>query len=330
MSDTPSQLRNHTSASSVPGDRQRAAAIGLRMLFGLIWLINAGFHAYAWLFQGGGQSAANLLNAYSGPLSHAPGWLIPYLSAVVHGIQTIGPHVVAGIMVALDLLIGLSFLLGRGVIIFALLGMAYVVFCWTTLDSFGYPYTHGQTDPGVFVAYFLVFVFVLSARRTEQRRAGALGSAGSPLTVGRILFGLLWAFDAGLKWQPYFLTHFTDQLTGVVPGQPPWVDTYLAFVISVVSLIGPQIVAVLVAVVESLLALSLLIGRGLRLSVPLGILYSLVVWSTAEAFGGPYTSAGTGVRGNVVGNVIIYVLIFLYLGLVRERPARAARLRLVS
>ena len=330
MSAIPPQFRNATSGSPVTGSGPQAAAIGLRMLFGVIWLTNGGFQAYAWLFQGGKQSAANLLHAYSSPLSHSPGWLIPYLSAVVHGIQTIGPHVVAGIMVALDLIIGVSFLVGRGVVIFALLGMAYVVFCWTTLDSFGYPYAHGQTDPGVFVAYFLVFIFLLSARRTEQRSAGPLGYAGSPLTVGRILFGLLWAFDAGLKWQPYFLTHFMDQLTAAVTGQPPWIAAYLTFVISVVSLIGPQIVAILVAVVESLLAFSLLIGRGLRLSVPLGILYALVVWSTAEGFGGPYTSAGTGVRGNVVGNVIIYVVMFLYLGLARGRPTRAAALRLVS
>jgi hypothetical protein len=55
--------------------------------------------------------------------------------------------------------------------------------------------------------------------------------------------------------------------------------------------------------------------------------YSLAVWSTAERFGGPYTNAGTVVRGDVVGNVIIYVGIFLYLWLVRAAYRRAPAYR---
>jgi hypothetical protein len=51
----------------------------------------------------------------------------------------------------------------------------------------------------------------------------------------------------------------------------------------------------------------------MKLMLPFAILYSLSVWVTAEAFGGPYTSAGTGVRGNVLGNVIIYLLPLLFL-----------------
>jgi hypothetical protein len=89
-----------------------------------------------------------------------------------------------------------------------------------------------------------------------------------------------------------------DQLTGALPGQPLWIAAYIGFVVGVVSLIGPGVVAVVVAVGKSLLALSLLSGRWLRLSLPLGILYSLAVCSTAEGFGGPYTNAGTGVRGD--------------------------------
>ena len=319
-----SPLPEGTGAKRPPADAgisTRAAAKGLRVLLGIIWLVNGGFQAYAWLLPGE-QSAANLLHAYSKPLATAPAWLAPYLAAVIHGIDTVGPHVVAGIMVLLDVLIGLSLISGFGVAAFAILGIAYSLFCWTTLDSFGYPYAHGQTDPGVFIPYALAFIFVLSARRIERRSYAEAGDKGTDLAIGRILFGLLWAVDAALKWQPYFLTHFMDQLTGALPGQPPWSTTYIDWVIGIVHTIGPLAIAIIVAVVETLLALSLLTGRGLRLFVPLGILYSLAVWSTAEGWGGPYTSAGTGVRGNVVGNVITYVVLFLYLWLLHVPRSR--------
>jgi uncharacterized membrane protein YphA (DoxX/SURF4 family) len=310
--------------SSTEAGNARVVATSLRVLLGVIWLINAAFQAYAWLLPGE-QSAASLLHAYSKPLATAPAWLTPYLTAVIQGIETVGPHVVAGIMVLLDVVIGLSLISGFGVVVFSLFGIAYSLFCWTTLDSFGYPYAHGQTDPGVFIPYTLAFIFVLSARRIERRSFAEAGDKGTGLVIGRILFGLLWAVDAALKWRPYFLTHFMDQLTGTLPGQPPWITTYIDWVIGVVHTIGPPVVAIVVAVVETLLALSLLSGRGLRLFVSLGILYSLAVWTTAEGWGGPYTSAGTGVRGNVVGNVIIYIVLFLYLWLLHVPRSRARK-----
>ncbi|MDE2346158.1 MAG: hypothetical protein KGL13_06795, partial [Gammaproteobacteria bacterium] len=47
--------------------------------------------------------------------------------------------------------------------------------------------------------------------------------------------------------------------------------------------------------------------------IPFGLAYSVLVWITAEAFGGTYSTAGTGVRGNVLGNVLIYLIPFLFL-----------------
>ncbi len=49
--------------------------------------------------------------------------------------------------------------------------------------------------------------------------------------------------------------------------------------------------------------------------------YPPAIRTTAEAFGGPYSSAGTGVRGNVLGNVLIYLIpfVFLWVGSTRSR-----------
>lgn len=315
-------------AATAVTSRAATAFDGVRILLGAVWLVNAGFQAYAWLWPPREQANDALVHAFSKSIANAPDWLQSYLTLIVHGIQAVGPHHVALAMVMIDLVLGLALLTGRWLWWCSSLGIAYCLFCWSTLDSFGYPYTQGQTDPGVFVNYMLAFVFVLSAnawaRAWAHARPGGHGSGDDPFRFARILFGLLWAFDAGLKWQPYFLTHFTAQLTGALPGQPPWIAAYLDFVIRIVDTVGPLTVAVIVAIVETLLAVSLLTGRGLRFALPIGALYCLAVWTTAEGWGGPYTSAGTGVRGNVLGNVIIYVIMFLYLwaAALRAPPVR--------
>lgn len=283
-------------------------------LFGLIWLLNAAFQARAWLFAPKGEAATNLLHAFVKPTAKAPPWLKPVLFGALHGVQEVGPGAVAIAMVAVATLLGLSLLTRRALNIFAVFGLLYSLVCWLLLNALGFPYTHGQTDPGVFVAYAIAFLFVLSIGPGDGMATGR--EAPIPNALWRaacVFFGLLWALDAGLKWLPAFLFHFTSQITSVISGQPHWVAVWLHFVVLVISAIGPVIIAAIVALVETAIALGLLFGRGLRLMLPLGILYSLAVWSTAEAFGGPYTAAGTGVRGNVVGNVIIYVIPFLFL-----------------
>ncbi len=51
----------------------------------------------------------------------------------------------------------------------------------------------------------------------------------------RIAFGLVWAIDASFKWQPNFITHFTDYLKGALDGQPPPVQAWITFWIHIVK-----------------------------------------------------------------------------------------------
>ena len=301
--------------SSVPPSREQTAYTSLRILLGAIWLLNAWFHISAWLLPPNGQAAKHFLHAFTQPIAGSPVWLQHYLLAVVHGIHAAGLTITATGMVSVDLLLALSLISGLRVRFFCWLGIAYSLFCWTTLDSLGFPYIDGQTDPGVFVNYLLAFFFVLNTQSTmaSQAENHIETDRAAPLVVGRILFGALWAIDAILKWQPYFLTHFIDQLTQAIQGQPAWIAALIQQVISIVQFIGPLPVAIIVAVVETLIAASLLTGRWLKIFVPIGLFYSLAVWTTAEGWGGPYSAVGTGVRGDVIGNVIIYVFIFLYL-----------------
>ncbi len=89
----------------------------------------------------------------------------------------------------------------------------------------------------------------------------------------RIVFGLIWAVDAWFKWQPDFINKFADYLTGALEGQPVAVQAWINFWI--------------------------------------GALLTLVSWSTAEGFGGPYVPGSAD-----IGSAIIYTLVFAALFLV--------------
>ncbi len=303
---------------------QGTALRTLTRIFGLIWLINAAFQATAWLIVPAAR--ANFLHALAKPAAKVPQWIRPLLLVALHGAQAAGPPIVAGCMVLIALLLGVSLLSGWKLALGASVGIVYSTVCWVFLNGFGFPYSGGQTDPGVFVAYAIAFLFVLSvAPALQSRSAEARKPCPHLWHAASILFGLLWLFDAALKWLPAFLLHFTSQITAVIPGQPAWIAAWLGFVAALIHAVGPIPVAVLVGLSETVVALGLLSGKWLRLLIPFGMAYSLAVWATAEAFGGPYSMAGTGVRGNVLGNVLIYLIpfLFLWVGHVRSRSAAA-------
>lgn len=121
----------------------------------------------------------------------------------------------------------------------------------------------------------------------------------------RITFGIIWAIDAWFKWQPGFIDHFTGYLTGALHSQSPTVQAWITFWIHIVK-VNPHFFAYLVAIGETAVALSLILGAFANLMNVVGILLSLVIWSTAEGFGGPYVAGSTD-----IGTAIIYVLVFL-------------------
>ncbi len=290
-------------------------------LFGLFWLANAWFQFSGWVQQGGGTLRAPLLDVLAKAVKVAPVWLQPAPLWFSHVATAIDPQTTSLILVAIDLALGLALLSRRLLVPAGWLGFVYSLFCWVTIGALGYPYGGGQTDPGVFPAYAIAFLFVLAVAPAIAPDAPEGAQPCHRLwRAGSILFALLWCFDAALKWMPGFLFHFMDQLTPAVQGQPAWIVAYIGLIITVVRAVGPTLVAVVVAVAETALGLSLLSGVLASLSIPLGFLYSLAVWSSAEGFGGPYGPAGTGVRGDVLGNVLIYALVFLFLAVGRSRP----------
>jgi thiosulfate dehydrogenase (quinone) large subunit len=137
----------------------------------------------------------------------------------------------------------------------------------------------------------------------------------------RILFGIVWGIDAWFKWQPGFADNFKDYLTSAQQGQPWPVHHWIGFWVNTVS-VDPTVFAYLVAAGETAVAIALILGVFVNLTAVIGALLAMVIWSTAEGFGGPYKAGSTD-----IGAAIIYVLVFaglfvsssgLYFGLDRK------------
>ena len=125
-----------------------------------------------------------------------------------------------------------------------------------------------------------------------------------PKDAVRISFGIIWLIDAVLKWLPGFRAGYMGNTMGTADGQPGatrwWFDFWI-------RLQHPHAThfAYIVAVVETLIALSLIFGFARKVSYSAAIVFSLLIWATAEGFGGPYTAGSAD-----IGTAIIYALVF--------------------
>ena len=85
-------------------------------------------------------------------------------------------------------------------------------------------------------------------------------------------------------------------------GQPGWLVPWFRFWI---ALITPRVgfFSVATAIIETYIALALILGFARKSTYLITIVFGLLIWSTAEGFGGPYTAGATD-----VGTGIIYAL----------------------
>ena len=144
----------------------------------------------------------------------------------------------------------------------------------------------------------------------------------------RILFGIIWGVDAWFKWQPSFINGFASYLSGAQEGQPLLLHHWIVFWTNTVG-IDPTFFAYATAVGETAIAIALIVGAFTNLTFIVGVLLSVVIWTTAEGFGGPYGAGSTD-----IGAAIIYPLVFaglflssagLYYGVDRKLTAALGR-----
>jgi len=132
-------------------------------------------------------------------------------------------------------------------------------------------------------------------------------------TALRVAFGLIWAVSAALTWTADFANHYVGYLHNAATGQPAWSAWWFQLWIGLVTPhAGFFVWATRIA--ETALALALLLGFARKTTYIVGILFSLLVWSTAEGFAGPYS-----VGANNIGAAISYVLVFAALIVINLR-----------
>jgi len=119
----------------------------------------------------------------------------------------------------------------------------------------------------------------------------------------RIVFGGVWAIDAYFKWLPGFRNGLVAMIASMISGQPTWIQSWIHLWLRIVS-INPSLFAVLIAVIETIIALSLIFGLFTRPILIGSIIFSVLIWSIAEGFGGPYIAGSTD-----IGCAIIYAFV---------------------
>ena len=107
-------------------------------------------------------------------------------------------------------------------------------------------------------------------------------------------------------------------IMGQADGQPGWLKPWFTFWI---NLQHPQATsfAYLVAALETLIALALIAGFARKLTYISAAVFSVMIWATAEGFGGPYTSGSSD-----IGTAVIYAVVFPGLLALSYYPARPA------
>lgn len=152
--------------------------------------------------------------------------------------------------------------------------------------------------------------------------------------ITRIIFGLVLAAAAFLKWQPQFQNSFVAQVTAAQGGQPAPIVNWISFWAHLVS-VNPLLFARIEASTETALALFLLLGILSNLTCAVGILLSLGIWAIPEGFGGPYvagqsTDIGAGLPYAIVFALLLFLSAGRYYGLDSWFTQKLGRLGLLA
>jgi thiosulfate dehydrogenase [quinone] large subunit len=133
----------------------------------------------------------------------------------------------------------------------------------------------------------------------------------------RILFGIVWTIDALFKFEPAFwrgqsLLIFTMAKDA---GEPSWLNPWFHAWYRIFG-VNPMFFAIIIIIIEALIALSLLFGVARRFNYLLAIPFCFLIWSVGEAFGGPYVSGSTDINAGFI-YVLVFIGLYLADGLVK-------------
>jgi DoxX. len=120
----------------------------------------------------------------------------------------------------------------------------------------------------------------------------------------RIVFGVIWLIDAGVKMNHVFVNEFKADFTEGAAGQPGWLHWWFHFWTDVINS-SPATFAYITIVLETLIGLALVFGFARKTTYLVGFVFSMAIWALPEGFGGPYSMSSTDINQG-----IIYALVF--------------------
>ncbi len=110
----------------------------------------------------------------------------------------------------------------------------------------------------------------------------------------RVLFASFWSVDAYLKWL-FVLggSNLIDVMTEAAGGQPQFVQGWIHWWINVASSLPNFTLAI--AAFETVIAVLLFLGLLTPVISAAGIVFNILIWSTAEGFGDIFQSGATDI-----------------------------------
>lgn len=290
------------------------------LIFGSLWAVDGWFKFQPGFYQ---SLPAKVAAASAGQPAILSGWYSAWYSFI-----SANPALAAYGTGILELSIAFSLIFGFGRKIAYFGGITLGLLIWSVVEGFGGPYGTGSVTVGQANIYALGLLFLLAfnttygsnpytldsiiARRfrwwskiAEVPKVTLLGLKGwfarNSMKLSRsfaIVFGLVYLTEAFLA----FHYDLAGNIVGVVDAQaavaPPQLSGWFAFWKGQVTA-APMFYAYLIGILESLLAVCLILGFGRKVGYIGGAVFAIFAWGVGEGFGGlpttGYSDPGTGI-----------------------------------
>ncbi len=249
----------------------------LRLVFGVCFAINLGLHFHP-------QYAAQFARQAADVVAQ-PHWLAVWDGAVWRVLSAAGVSKGLALLFGIEALLTVGLLTGWGFPAMGWLGLAYELLVWSALGG------GGAGAAALVYALGFALLLLLRAWQGSAWSDAALRRPGlSQVRWALWLVGLLWAAIAWTAWQPGLGLRLSDALIQAQAHAPNGQAEWIAFWAGLGQALGMDEFAVLIAVIDTLIAAGLLLAPWLpcwlrRLLLWSGLIFSLLAWSLNGALG---------------------------------------------
>lgn len=127
---------------------------GVRILFGVVWMIDA-------IFKWQPAFRAEYLNLIQGAAKGQPAWLVPWFHGIANVVSS-NPVLFAYLTAIVETMIAAGLILGVARKLTYILAALFAAAIWASAEGFGGPYTVGATDIGTGIIYSILFLALLA------------------------------------------------------------------------------------------------------------------------------------------------------------------------